>query len=241
MPILLDKKKLFKTSSFIILLSILICANLIVSSYVNMEQLRIPRIMTTVILFLWFLNLELERRTLSIMAFSLVLIADITLVGYENKWFCFLRFITFIVINSLLIAHIFKPKFLKNVKAIPLIMILVLFVSCLLMIKYLSEFIDFSVFGMAHEVLYYIYAVTTLLLVLSTVLHSLNDYSKKIDIFLSAVVSFLISDLLLIIGYYSDSYLAIQVERVFHIAAIGLIIYYVILFNRDIKGSKEFI
>ena len=234
-------KRVLNTSNFIMFLCVLLLINVVSSMYLDLVGMRPVRVATTLILFIYFLFLKIEKRTFPIIAFSLLLLADIVLLGYENRWFCFLRFIIFIIIYSLLLVHIFNKEILKKIKPLPFVIIAVLFISCLYLITYLSDFIDFSIFGQTHKVLYYVYAVLNLLLILCTAVYSLYDFSKKTDVFLGAIVSFLISDLLLIIGYYSESYLAIQVERFFHIAAIGLITYYIVLFNTRKKNQQNFI
>lgn len=233
-------KTKWNSKGFLILTILLVLTNVLCSLFMNMEALRIVRVSTSLALYVSFLVMSFSIRRPFVLSLGLVLLADISLLNYENKWFCFLRFITFIVFNILLTFHIFKRQYIHKFKIIPTFVITILFIACLFMIEFLSKFFDFTLFGEVHQYLYYIYALSTLILILGTVIHSMKDYSRKIDLFLGAVWSFLVSDLLLIIGYYQNWYLAIQIERAFHILAIYLIINYVALLNRK-QNKVEFI
>ncbi|MFK7831791.1 MAG: hypothetical protein AB8B52_00810 [Winogradskyella sp.] len=141
--------------------------------------------------------------------------------------------------NLLLSYHLFNKSFFKKLKPFALAVIFVIFLSCVFLIENLAQLIDFTVFGRFHEFLYYFYTLTTFLLVFLTVVYNLNEYSKKMDVFLATVVAFLASDILLMIGYYEDLYIVIQIERFFQIMAIALLIYYVVLFDESKRLKIE--
>ncbi|MFK7831790.1 MAG: hypothetical protein AB8B52_00805 [Winogradskyella sp.] len=218
-------------SYFIIGVSLLILINVVLAQSFDLQEWRITRSITTVIIFGWFLSFKVKKKLFFSLIFALLLIADLALLDYEAKWFCFLRFITFIIINALLCVHLSKKISVKQLTPFVLVTIFILFVSCIFLAIQLSELIDFTIFGLFHEVLFYTYALSTFLLVLFTVLTSLNDYSKKNDIFLGAIIAFFLSDVLLMIGYYEQFYLAFQIDCFFHILAMALLIYYVVLCN----------
>ncbi len=85
------------------------------------------------------------------------------------------------------------------------------------------------------EILFIIYAFALLVLVICSVLNSLNDYTKQSDVFFGLVVSFLLSSILLVIAYYQGYHLAMQFERLFQILAMALLLYYSFLNSKTAK------
>lgn len=227
-------------SSFLLTVSILAMANIILSLFLELQELRVVRILTTVIFFGWFLKFKLSKKKLFSLVFLLLVLSDIGIFFYENKWFCFLRFVSFIAINLILSFHIFNRAYIKKLKPFAIVIILVLFISCSLLVISLEDLLDFSIFGMVHEFLFYLYTLSTFLLMLFSVLFSLNDYSKKSDIFFGAVIAFLVSDILLMVGYYQDIYLVIQIERVVQILAIALLLYYILLLDQEVASEWDY-
>lgn len=233
------KKRNFNFTPFLIITIVLIALNIAAGFLFEMQGLRVVRIATTLIFFIGFLSLRLKHKRLFSIILALILLSDVGLFNYENKWFCFLRFVTYIIMNLLLSYHLFNKSFFKKLKPFALAVIFVIFLSCVFLIENLAQLIDFTVFGRFHEFLYYFYTLTTFLLVFLTVVYNLNEYSKKMDVFLATVVAFLASDILLMIGYYEDLYIVIQIERFFQIMAIALLIYYVVLFDESKRLKIE--
>jgi len=223
--------------SFLITISVLALVNVILSCFLELQELRIVRLVTTIIFFGWFLKFKFLKKGLFTLVFALLVLSDLGIFFYENKWFCFLRFISFILFQILLSFHILKRTRIKKLKPIALGALLVLFISCLFLVINLSSILDFTVFGIVHQLLFYLYTITTLVLIFLSVFYNLEDYSKKADMFFGAIVSFLVSDILLMVGYYQDFYVAIQIERFFHIVAIALLLYYVILLSQNTQNE----
>lgn len=231
-----------KAPSFKILLFLLffvVALNIFVSLFKDLQMLRLARIATTIFYFGYFLYLKLYKSILFTTVFTLLVLSDIGIFNYENIWFCYLRFISFIVFNIILSYHVFKKSFLKTPNIFILITGLVLSISCLLLVIKLKDILDLNLFGFIHESLYYIYTATTFVLIILSVIYSLSSTTKKSDVFFALVVGFLISDILLMIGYYQDLFLVIQIERFFQVLAITMLLYYVILLSKNKETSNQ--
>lgn len=217
---------------FILVASILTIINAAIVVCFDLQTTRIARIITTVLFFLWFLKLNLPKNNFFVSVFVILVLSDLGILFYENKWFCYLRFISFMALYMLLSYHVIGNLKVGKIKPFTFFVIGVLLISCIFLIYSLNDIIDFETYGHIFEVIYYTYCVIAFGLVLLSILHSINSSSNKSDVFTGVVVAFVISDVLLILGYYQDFFLALQIERVFQIFGIALLLYYSVLDRR---------
>lgn len=224
---------------FLLLALLIILLNLIFSLFNDLQLLRIVRLITTVLFLLFFIYLKLHKSLMFTLTFLLLLLSDIGILYYENKWLCYLRFVAFIIIHILLSYHIFNRFYFKKIKPIVVVAFLVFFVSCIFLVVKLKSVIDFNVFGEIHEYLYYVYTITITALIFLSTIYSLVNNTIRSDIFFAMIVSFLISDILLMVGYYLDFFLILQIERFFQVMAMTMLLYYVVIYNTIDTNNTE--
>ena len=113
--------------------------------------------------------------------------------------------------------------------------------SFLFLVFKLKNVLDLNTFGIIQEYLYYVYAAVIIILIILSIFNSLSIESKRSEVFFAIVMSFLLSDVLLMIGYYQNYFFALQIERFFQISAISMLFYYVfVLFNKEFSKEEVF-
>lgn len=231
--------KKLNIKSFLLLTIGIFLINIIVSLFNDLQLLRTARLATTLFYVFYFLSLKLYKNIVFTFVFVLIFLSDLGLYYYENEWFCYLRFVSFIVMHILLSCHIYNKSYFKTLKPLVLFTFLIFFLSIVFLIPNLKSILDLNTFGKIQEYLYYIYSLTITILILLTVIYNLNNTSKRVEVFFGMVVSFFVSDILLMVGYYQNFFLVIQIERFFKVLTMFMLVYYVVLLRNNEHLNSE--
>ena len=218
---------------FFIVTLILGVISVISTFFLEMEAIRMSRVVTTIIFFLLFLKFKWYKIKLFFAVFLLFILADIGIVFFEDKWFCYLKLISTILAYFSLSTHVFLKIDFKNLKIFPSIVIGVLSISHIFLVFHFRKIIEMQMHGVLHEILFYGYSLAATMFLLSSIMYNISSDSRKADVFLGMNITFFLSDVLLMLAYYQGFFVTIQIEPIFHVLSLMLFLRYVILCEED--------
>ena len=206
--------------------------------FLDVQNNRLVRIVTTLLLFIFFILKKGYTRGFLFLAFICLVTRDILVLDYEaplNKTTTFV--LTIIAYIVLAYSNIKKLKFSRST---PLILLLALALISLnaFNVYYLSDVIKQ---GLSNNVQYILFfAQGAIIILLGFVGFMYNDrYEGKTPlIFLYMVLCFILADLCGLAAYFFDLKIAYFPERIFYLLALTLLINYML--NRNIEVAKGF-
>lgn len=219
----------------------MLLANVYVIHTFGLEESRVVRLLSVLILLIYFLIYKGYKKKSLLIAFTLFVLSDFFILNYEITEYNRLTFITTILGYIFISIHIFpKIKFIKTNNWLFFVFTGILIANTF-MLKEIIGMIEVKLIDSIHELLFYVYGLTMIVMLLFVTNYNFRYHSLQSTISMYFVLGFVLSDVFAILAYYLGFEIFYFPDRIFYLLGISMLVWYSISdFGKEIVFEDEF-
>jgi len=221
-----------------ILATILLLFNIYMISLHEFVHLRLARLVSIGVFFLYYLISNKNRDTTLLLAFICFIIADVCLCFYENMYLNQLKFFFSILGYSLLIKTIYPNIIFKTINKFTYAILSIILICSISLIITALNMASHRLFGVFHEVLFCIYGLVLTILLLCNIAYNQSRISIFSNLALGFTTFFIVADVSLVIAYYLNRFDVFQIGSFFYLGGLTVFTIFSLSYSKSISTAN---